>query len=175
MQIIDSFKTPEDIYYNSNEMNYRLSAYNDTFYLGLWYYGKNATLGEPYFQSYLMKIDKQWKFAVEKRMFQRQSYNYAPKPIDSSIVQYENFQLINNKTLVFHNGAGSMELHSVLNNDGVKILEKESHIYIIDSDHMSKVYCSCDEESTWFCYPKPLEDGNGRYQFLNINEDYEIN
>jgi len=174
-QVVDSLKTPDDIYYNSNYNKYRFSVKNDTILLGSWSYDKHNSIGTIYFQPYLKKVNENWKFQISEKIY---SHPTQKKSTDKEIIrEYQNFKLINNRTLVFNNGAGSLTLNLDVSNNishsGYIILEKESQIYLINGSKYGSVYVSFDKGSTWYLYPIALEQ-KARLRNLWINEQNEV-
>ena len=176
MQVIDSLKTPNDIYYNTNYNNYGFSRKNNTVFLGIWTYDDNYTVGKTsYFQPFLKKVRGLWKFQIEEKTYSN-SVKGLRKQTDT-IKEYQNFRLINKRHLVFKNGLGSLKLKKDLEDDvfnyGYFIIEKGNQIYLIEGGHNGSVYVSFDKGATWYLYPLPLED-IGNYQFFEINDKNEI-
>ncbi|WP_123962711.1 hypothetical protein [Chryseobacterium sp. 5_R23647] len=176
MQIVDSLKTPEDIHYNTNYNNYAFNKKNnDTIFLGSWTYDNDYTIGKTkYFQPSLIKTNDSWKFHSEEKTYQR--YAYKPQKKTETSKEYKNFQLVNDKELIFKNGSGSLKLSSnvtdhISDNENF-ILEKDQQIYIF-SDRDS-LYFSHDAGTNWFLYPVPLEKWGNVFYFLDINEQNEL-
>ena len=171
--IIDSLKSPDDLHYNDNYNRYGFSLNKDSASLGGWGYVKYRPDSSAYFQPYLKKQGAKWNFKVAEKVFIRPK-NPLPKSPDS-IKKFKNFDLLNGRELVFKNGTGRLLLNQDANDQlsyrGYKILEKNSHIYIISR---SFAYASFDEGKSWYVYPQPLVSGNYQHHFLEIDNQYQI-
>lgn len=174
MQVTDSLKTPNDLYYDSNNNNYRFSVEGDTILLGSWTYDEEYNIGKTkYTQPFLKKSGDTWKFQVKEKMYDRS----VPKIIkkEDLVQEYQNFHLINKRELIFKNGSGSLKLSSDIQDhelgNGYLVLEKDQQIYLIDRH---SVYLSHDGGTTWFLYPLPLEQQNGSYHFLEIDDQNKL-
>jgi hypothetical protein len=171
MQVVDSLQTPEDLHYNDNYNRYNFKRTGDTLYLGAWGFD-NYDYSKPFVQPLLVKSKTSWVFEItedsrEAIQARAEKEKKIPRP-------YENFELIENRKMVFKNRAGSLMLGSDVTDTvspwAVKIIEKGEQIYVIDN-HYTLV--SFDAGTNWFIYPQPLNDRN-RYAFLEIDEENEI-
>lgn len=171
MQVTDSLKTPDDLYYNSNHNNYGFSVKGDTILLGSWTYDETYNTGKTkYFQPFLKKTADAWKFQVQEKTYTHS--NSKIKENTDSVKAYLNFKLINKREMIFKNGSGSLKLSSDIKDqelgNGYVVLEKDNQIYLIDRN---SVYISQDRGTTWFLYPLPLEKQNSSYHFLEIEQN----
>lgn len=168
MQVIDSLKSPEDApFYGNYGESSRLSVQDGKLVLlGSWTYDYDKT----YFEMSLNKVNKKWKFQVEKKYYAQIATSQSKQKTSEkdSIKYYKNFQLINNQELVFKNGSGQMKLYDEVSDNS--IIEKDNQIYIISN---SSVYLSLDGGANWYLYPASLLP-NSYHFLLDINDQNEI-
>lgn len=168
MQVIDSLKSPEDApFYGNYGESSRLSVQDGKLVLlGSWTYDYDKT----YFEMSLNKVNKKWKFQVEKKYYAQIATSQSKQKTSEkdSIKEYKNFQLINNQELVFKNGSGQMKLYDEVSDNS--IIEKDNQIYIISN---RSVYLSMDGGANWYLYPASLLP-NSYHFLLDINDQNEI-
>ncbi|WP_306351421.1 hypothetical protein [Flavobacterium sp. '19STA2R22 D10 B1'] len=175
MKVVDSLKTPDDLHYNSNYNAYAFAIKNDTISLGPWNFDEYPTSGKPYFQPIITKANHQWHFEVKKEMY----FKPTPKIEKETIKQYQNFQLLNSRKLVFKNGSGSLKLgNDVADNPsdkGFYVIEKGNQIYLLhnSSNNDTGVFISFDGGTSWYIYPKALDE-DANYKFLEIDNQNRI-
>ncbi|MDR2204644.1 MAG: hypothetical protein LBE36_00550 [Flavobacteriaceae bacterium] len=175
MQIVDSLKMPNDpVSNNGFAVNYQygFSVENDTVFLGAWSHSK------PNFQPIIVKTDGNWNF-TSKKITRR--YRNSDSDIEKdSIRDYQNFQLINNRELVFKNGSGTLKLNYEIDKkqNDVYIWENGKRIYLINYRNYygaSSLFSllSFDGGTSWYIYPQELYEKNPHI-FMEINEQNEI-
>lgn len=156
-RIIDSLKTPKGVHYNDNYNHHSISRSEDSLYLGSWGIDPYNINNSPFFRPLLVKNQTNWDFLIreyKKRQFPK------TKQDQHTVTEYHNFQLINQRQLVFKNGAGSL-----LVNSDIRILEQKQLILILDNDF---TYISFDGGTSWYLYPKPLDE-RGSYTLLHMS------
>jgi len=168
MQVIDSLKSPKGApFYGNYGESSQLSVQDGNFVLlGSWSYDYDKT----YFEMSLNKVNKKWKFQVEKKYYAQiaTSQSKQKNSEKDSIKEYKNFQLINNQELVFKNGLGRMKLYDKVSDKSV--IEKDKQIYIINN---RSVYLSLDGGTNWYLYPASLLP-NSYHFLLDITDQNEI-
>jgi hypothetical protein len=172
LQVVDSFRTPQDINYNDNYNHYAFSRKGDSVFLGSWTYDEYSNYGSAYFQPVLLKTKGRWNFQVMRRTFTRP----VPIPPKDSTRLFRNFQVLHNRELVFLNGAGTLGLQSDIadrtDDHGVVILEKDRCIYLLDRQH-GLTYLSFNGGASWYVYPLPLDESRG-YRLLEVDDRQEL-
>lgn len=167
MRVVDSLQTPDDVHYNDNYSQYSFNRKGDTIYLGPWGYDM-YNFRKPFVQPLLLRSDTSWTFEITADSSQA-IQNRALK--EDKTRSFQNFDLLENRKMVFKNGAGRLTLNSDVGDEashsGVKIIEKEKQIYIIDDEY---TLVSFDGGIHWNLYPKPLNTA-GRYYFLKIDSE----
>lgn len=161
--VIDSFKTPDNIYYNTNYNRYDYNPKNDSLFLGNWTYNNYPEKGKSYFQPYLLKVGSKWKFHVVQKSY---FGNYSKVQNEEQLV-FDSFIVKNNKELVIPN-QGSLILQDdliTLNKRGL-ILQNGTHIYLIGLE-LGTLF-SFDGGRNWYLYPMPLEK-DSRYDLIEID------
>lgn len=170
MRVVDSLQTPDDIHYNDNYNRYNFNPQGDTIYLGAWGF-VNYDYSKPYVQPLLVKTAKGWGFEITE---DSRKAVQARASKEEQVRHYKNFELIENREMVFKNGEGSLTLNRDLADDssvsGIKVIEKDEQIYITDEYY---TLVSFNGGLAWYVYPQPLNK-NGNYAFLEIDEANEI-
>lgn len=170
-EIIETFLTPEDVPFNTNDANYHFSkGYGDTVFIGSWGYNPYNHKESNVHQLYAVKQNSKWIFEIGTTGFKR-SPHYKVQKIKTD---YQNFKIIGD-TLLFNNGAKMVSRVQIVENPlerGMLILEQGDHIYLVNT--VSQVmYISFDAGASWLFYPKKLEQ-TGDMMFLRIDPDYNI-
>lgn len=167
MKVIDSLKTPK----NNNFLEYNeLSIQNNSVILGKYWPDQYCNVD---FQLSLKKSNDNWKFHVDEKRYIQNSTKEQNFQKKDSIKQYENFQLINNRELIFKNGSGKMILNDEFSDySHIKtIIERDKEIYLVSYE---SVFLSFDGGTNWYIYPASILP-NTYYYLLDINSKNEIN
>ncbi|RQO30017.1 hypothetical protein DBR32_14015 [Taibaiella sp. KBW10] len=170
-QVVDSFKTPEGVYYNDNYNGNQFTRLaTDTAVLGIWGIIPEKAYG-TYDYTRLLLIAKQgeWHFAVKKVLYEKTLAQYD----NDTLKNYRHFQLRNGKKLLFNHNSGTFDLDfSVVEEpylQGIYVLENEQQIVLIDRAH-EVMWISFDGGLAWYIYPK-LTDRFEAYSFLKLDDN----
>lgn len=162
MKVIDSLKTPK----NDNFFGYtELSVQNDSVLLGKYWPDDYQNI---YFHLSLKKINDNWIFQVDEKRYVQNSAKEQEFQKKDIVKEYKNFQLINNRELVFKNGFGKMILKDKYYD--YSIFEKDNQIYLIN---YRSVYLSFDRGANWYVYPASILP-NTYYYLLDISRTGDI-
>lgn len=167
MKVIDCLKTPK----NNNFSGYNEpSIQNDSVILGNYWPDQYNNVD---FQLSLKKINDKWKFQVDEKRYIQNSTKEQNFQKKNSIKEFKNFQLINNRELVFKNGSGKMILNNELSDysDIKTIIERDKEIYLMGYE---SVFLSFDGGTNWYIYPASILSKT-YYYLLDINSKNEIN
>lgn len=167
MRVIDSLKTPK----NNNFSGYNEpSIQNNSVILGNYWPDQYNNVD---FQLSLKKINDKWKFQVDEKRDVQSSNKEQEFQKKDSIRNYKNFQLVNDRELIFKNGSGKMILNDKLSDySNIRtIIERDKEIYLVGYE---SVFLSFDGGANWYIYPASILP-NTYYYLLDINSKNEIN
>lgn len=169
-KIVDSLRSPEFFHYQDDYHNGVFQLEADSVILGQWWTTNNDKTPRAGFTPMAVKVKDKWKLYLSDYKQHYASWN------NRKIVtkEYSTLKITNEHILEFNHGSFAFKpgtrIVSQVSDYGVYIYEYENQVYLL-SESTGCTWFSLDKGKSWYFYPKPLDEFNSEYGFVEMEND----